>query len=322
MERWYNKWDVIDVSDEEDEMECSAPLDDLTSREDGVYAAVSQALGVMGPDFTVIGGSAIGASAAGDEIISQIIHHANLPSDKRPDFICHHLHSWNALLWIRWTSDDMPPFHDELYLCFPEFASKAAIPITETNKELFKVDILTKLCQLGSQRGTVPLLIQAFRLLSPRLEASFQLLSPYLTRRSAGKTSTTSPHRQVLAAYDSGLNALSDLLGESHPAVIRAKYELGATYEGHGSQQDLRLDGVAEAQECFHRCIKYFDELITMYKPGSSTDERVHAIKFKMAAIHMRIHQQRNIELAAAMYEELGEIELAASATQAASSWQ
>jgi hypothetical protein len=66
--------------------------------DDGVHCTT----GEMGPEFTVMGGTRYGGSALGDETISSILSAAQLPLEKRPDFICHHFASWNALLWIRW----------------------------------------------------------------------------------------------------------------------------------------------------------------------------------------------------------------------------
>eukprot|EP00241_Pyramimonas_parkeae_P006639 CAMPEP_0114250298 /NCGR_PEP_ID=MMETSP0058-20121206/14621_1 /TAXON_ID=36894 /ORGANISM="Pyramimonas parkeae, CCMP726" /LENGTH=319 /DNA_ID=CAMNT_0001363941 /DNA_START=321 /DNA_END=1280 /DNA_ORIENTATION=+ len=315
-------------SDNDCELEEAAKVTDTHQKEDDVYQAVSQELGTMSKEFTVIAGLSFGGSEAAEGCITRIMDAAKMPSAKRPDLICHHLSSWNSLLWIRWMSDHDPPFHDELYLCFPEMASPAALPISEENKELFKVDMLTKICQLSSQRGVTALLAASFRLLAPNLESYFRTLSPHLSSRPGAKPNDKSPHAQVLASFEAGLAALKDTLGVEHSVVDRATCELAATYEAHGSEEDLRLDGVPEAQRCFRMCVSHLKDRIFCVENTSSlvrspaTDKRLREMKLKMAGVLKRMHTKEQIQMAAAVYEDLGESELALQTREDADLWQ
>lgn len=67
-------------------------------------------------------------------------------------------------------ADDAPPFHDDLYLCYPERAARGARVLSDDTKDVYRADMLTKLCQLASKRAVLPLLTHAFRLLAPLLE--------------------------------------------------------------------------------------------------------------------------------------------------------
>lgn len=78
----------------------------------------------------MVGGTALGGSDAGDATIARIMQQAGLPDSKRPCLLCHHLSAWNAVLWVRWLADDAPPFHDDLYLCYPARAAPGALALS------------------------------------------------------------------------------------------------------------------------------------------------------------------------------------------------
>jgi hypothetical protein len=81
-------------------------------------------------EFSVVGGTALGGSDAGDATIARIMQQAGLHDSKRPCLLCHHLSAWNAVLWVRWLADDAPPFHDDLYLCYPDRAAPGALALS------------------------------------------------------------------------------------------------------------------------------------------------------------------------------------------------
>mmetsp|Transcript_23038 Transcript_23038/g.38566 ORF Transcript_23038/g.38566 Transcript_23038/m.38566 type:complete len:337 (+) Transcript_23038:90-1100(+) len=328
----YSKWDHLGASSDEEEEEEEGQTQQAAAPEDRdeidhrVYAAVQDALGDMGPEFTVMGGTRYGGSALGDETISTILSAAKLPLEKRPDFICHHFASWNALLWIRWISDDSDPFHDELYLCFPDRAGKSAITITDANKHIFKADMLSKVCQLAKQRGMPTLLVRAFKLLVPILQQSFRDLSPHLLRRSGAKKNDYSVHAHILDAYEAGLAALKEEVGEMHPGARFATNELAATYEAHAEQQDYILDQVPEAQRCFALAAAHYKTLVRVgdYRAGGKfggNEDCTRLLKFKLAGVLKKLHQKELIEEAANLYLEINETGLAHAAALDAAAW-
>mmetsp|Transcript_31020 Transcript_31020/g.67767 ORF Transcript_31020/g.67767 Transcript_31020/m.67767 type:complete len:338 (-) Transcript_31020:302-1315(-) len=318
MERWNDKWDNVgDSSDDESSSHKELRADDET--EDLVYAAVEKVLGEMRVEFTVLGGTAYGGSAEGDKKILSILSEAQIPVEKRPDFICHHFASWDALLWIRWQSDEAPPFHDDLYLSFPFNAGQSATSISEENKQLFKADLLTKICQLAKEKNVHSLLRQSFRLLVPNLEESFQALSPYFLGRG-GKKNDYQVLTTILEAYEGGLLALQREFGEQHPAAMNGVRQLGATYAAYARQLDCILEQLQEAQRCFYSAENHFRTFLQYHGEGPENDTQ-RKVRYQLAAVLKCMHKKELIEEAARMYIELGEEELAEQAAEDAAAW-
>eukprot|EP00959_Pyramimonas_sp_CCMP1952_P076762 1604214-Pyramimonas_sp.AAC.1 len=263
MERWNDKWDNVGKA---------------SSDSDSDETVTTQEGDNMRSEFTVLGGSAYGGSAEGDKKILSILSSALIPKEKRPDFIVHHFAHWDTILWIRWQSDEARPFHDDLYLSFPQHASNSAIVLTEENKNIFKADMLTKVCLLAKEKNAQSLLRQAFRLLAPSLEESFTMLSPhYLERPNAGKTNDYAQLGRLLEAYgrvcepgsnqhpcdvavvmwsigaEAGLLAVQREYGEHHPAALTGLRQLGATYAAHGKMLDCILEQVSPSSTTAQR---------------------------------------------------------------------
>ncbi|KAK3260617.1 hypothetical protein CYMTET_30435 [Cymbomonas tetramitiformis] len=327
MERWYDKFDKLDVSDSDEECQDEDP-EAQEKFEDGVMIAVQEVLGDIGKQFTVIGGVAIGGDSSGDEKLSAILAKSGLGPSRRPDFLCHQMSVFNSVLWIRWISDVGPPYNDALFLCLPDMAAPTAVHVTEQTKELFMMDSLTKICQLAHLRGNNTLLLLAFRLLAPGLAKTSLTLYSFLKARTNSAKGDKDPSEAMLVAYDAGLKLLEEELSPSHVLVMNVTEALGNLCDSVGSNLDQHLDKVAAAQSSFQEAIRYYQKWLqreqTALSPGEGPlagDAAERTVKLRLAGVLKRLHNKEEIRHAANIYRELGEEALADETANDAAAW-